>query len=295
MLAKYVIYFVIFSVCGWIFECIYCSVKEGHFQNRGFLYGPVCPIYGFGAVSVLMFVDYVGVSEIRQIPAWLIFLVCMAGSAVLEYLTSYVLERIFHAVWWDYSNMPLNLHGRICLPASLLFGTMGVVLAELVFPFLEQLRSMHHVSFNALFLELVSLLLAFGMGMDTSLTISSLTNLVKRLDEFENAFNAKAEAGYMLLANTPETVRDAADLKREEMTRRMAEYVAHFSRRQNYHFRSIRQFRGHYKRPADLLRDRVQQLHESILEKAGKTIKRHRGSEDVPVSVAGSEKNGDED
>lgn len=272
MISEYIIYFVLFSICGWVFECVYCSVKEGHFQNRGFLYGPVCPIYGFGATAVMIFVDCAGVQEMRQIPVWLVFLVCMAGSAVLEYLTSYVLERFFHAVWWDYSNMPLNLNGRICLPASLLFGFMGVVLGKYLFPWLAGVRPSLIIWTNALVTELIGLALAFVMGMDTSLTISSLTNLVRRLDEFENAFNARAEAGYTFLHNTPETVRDAAELKREELAMRMQEYVAHFSRRQNYHFRSIQQFRGYYKRPADLLRSRVQQLHVSLVEKAGEAM-----------------------
>ncbi|MBR2779289.1 MAG: putative ABC transporter permease [Firmicutes bacterium] len=257
ILVKYVIYFLIFSFIGWIYECVYCSINEGRFQNRGFLYGPVCPIYGFGAVSAMILYDLAGSDYMAELPWWEIFLVCMAGSAVLEYITSYVLEMRFHAVWWDYSHMPLNLHGRICLPASLLFGVMGLALVKGLFPWLDSIRLYQ----NDLLYTFAALLIAFVIGMDTSLTISALTDLVGRLDGYQAEFNAKAEAGYEFLQNRPEAIKAAVQEKRSELSARMAERYIHDSNRQKYHFRSIRGFRGDYAHAAEYMKEIRHQMH----------------------------------
>ena len=103
-ISKYFVYFVIFSVMGWIYESAFCTIKTGKWQNRGFLYGPLCPIYGVGAASITFIVDEAEAHGLSEPAGWQIFLVAFFGSIVLEYVTSYVLEKLFHAYWWDYSD-----------------------------------------------------------------------------------------------------------------------------------------------------------------------------------------------
>ncbi len=122
--------FVLYSMAGWVFEVLYCSVKEGHPINRGFLNGPYCPIYGVGAC-------FVGgmLAGIRQ-PV-VLFIVGAVLSCCVEYLTSWVMEFIFHARWWDYSHRRFNLHGRVCLAGAMLFGCSIVVVVHIVQPALN--------------------------------------------------------------------------------------------------------------------------------------------------------------
>ena len=115
IIAAYFVNFIVFSFMGWVWETVYCTFKTKHWQNRGFLYGP---IYGTAAVTAMIVFNFVPVLNTGSLASWKIFLICAAGSAVIEYATSYVLEKIFHAVWWDYSTVPLNINGRICLPAT---------------------------------------------------------------------------------------------------------------------------------------------------------------------------------
>ena len=93
----YILYFFIYSMLGWVCECLYCGIGAKRFVNRGFLEGPYCPIYGWGALFVLYalrpFRDHIV----------LLFLAGMVGTSVLEYVTSYVMEKLFHSKWWDYS------------------------------------------------------------------------------------------------------------------------------------------------------------------------------------------------
>lgn len=113
-MSQIILLFFIYSFIGWLWETVYCSLKAKKFVYRGFLVGPYCPIYGFGVLSVLYFVE----------PFENNLLVLYIGSAVLvtilEYVTSYGLEKLFHASWWDYHDVPFNLNGRVALPVSLL-------------------------------------------------------------------------------------------------------------------------------------------------------------------------------
>lgn len=125
--------FFIFSIFGWICECIYCSIIDKKIvYNRGFLIGPYLPIYGIGALYFYVLCKF-------ESNPLVLFLMAIFGTSILEYLTSYIMEKIFKARWWDYSNRFLNLNGRICLRNALLFGIGGVIFSYYIKPFYKSL------------------------------------------------------------------------------------------------------------------------------------------------------------
>lgn len=128
---QWLMFFYLYSFVGWVWESCYVSAKKRRWVNRGFLNGPFLPIYGFGAVTIL--VSTVAVRD--SIP--LIFLLGMAGATILEYVTGACMERMFHVRYWDYSNQKLNLNGHICLTSSLAWGAFSVLLVEVVHPPVE--------------------------------------------------------------------------------------------------------------------------------------------------------------
>lgn len=111
----------LYSFIGWVYESVLCSLRRKKLVNRGFLNGPYCPIYGNGALLVILLLG-----NIRN-PFLLFFLGALVTSS-LEYLTSYVMEKLFHARWWDYSARRFNLKGRVCLIGAVVFGAFSVVL-----------------------------------------------------------------------------------------------------------------------------------------------------------------------
>ncbi|EOL47790.1 putative ABC transporter permease [Enterococcus caccae] len=125
---KIVLLFFIYSFIGWLWETVYCSLKAGKFVYRGFLIGPYCPIYGFGIVSVLYFLE-----PFRQ-NIVVLYLLSTILVTILEYLTSYGLEKLFHASWWDYKDVPLNINGRVALPVSLFWGIGCVLIVRVIHP-----------------------------------------------------------------------------------------------------------------------------------------------------------------
>ena len=123
--------FLIYSFLGWCMEVTYAAVCNGTFVNRGFLNGPVCPIYGVGVLLVI------GLLWPLKNNALILFVGSVVVTTALEFLVGWVLEKLFHAVWWDYSEMPFNLQGRVCLPCSLGFGAAGLLVIYAVKAFLQ--------------------------------------------------------------------------------------------------------------------------------------------------------------
>lgn len=123
--------FCLYSFIGWMIETIYVSVEFGHFAERGFLLGPLCPIYGFSAL-LITFVF----ARIKSKPG-LLFITAAVVLSAFEYLTSVALEFLFDAKWWDYSNKFLNLDGRICLLFTLVWGLAAVLLLKFIDPALQ--------------------------------------------------------------------------------------------------------------------------------------------------------------
>ena len=128
---KLVLYFVIYSFLGWILETIFALFVLGKFVKRGVLYGPVCPIYGFGAVLIILTLKKFKGKKTKE------FFISMIVFSVFEYVVSWLFEMIFHLRWWDYSNDIGNINGRISIAYSVAWGVIGLVFNEKIHPFIE--------------------------------------------------------------------------------------------------------------------------------------------------------------
>ena len=186
MISAYIIWFFIFSFIGWIFETVLCTVLDGHYQNRGFLYGPVCPIYGLGAAVCILIADVVyHQGYYDRFNAWQIFIMGVVFSATLEYTVHCLLEKIFHATWWDYSRFPLNFHGRICVYASTLFGLSYMFIFKFVYPVFAWMRS----EIPPQILEIIAFILVALMAVDTAITVSTLKRFESELKSMDMVIN----------------------------------------------------------------------------------------------------------
>lgn len=145
---NYILLFMIYSFIGWIIEVINSYIRTGKYINRGFLIGPYLPIYGVGSLGIVILLN--------RYYDDLLVLFCMGTilCCILEYFTSYIMEKIFRARWWDYSYKKFNLAGRICLETAVLFGLGGCIVVKLVNPFLVNLFDI----LPSLFLNIVTIL-----------------------------------------------------------------------------------------------------------------------------------------
>ena len=193
--------FFIYAFLGWCTEVSYAATKTGKFVNRGFLNGPWCPIYGFGVVIVLAFL------EPLKDNLFLLFLGSVVLTSALEWLTGFLLEKLFAQRWWDYSNEPFNLSGYICLRFSLAWGFACLFVVKLLHPtVLLFIRLIPHL----VGLVLLGILLVV-MAIDLAATVSAIAKLNRRLALIDELAGRIREASNDFGEDLAERVLDAAE------------------------------------------------------------------------------------
>lgn len=228
-IAQYFVEFIFYSFLGWVWESIYCTAKEKKWADRGFLFGPICPIYGSCVVAASAVFSSIEVLRSPDFPIWGIFILCYIGSAIAEFATSWVLEKRFNARWWDYSEMPLNIQGRICVPVSIAFGLAGVAVVKLLIPAIEGV----HEVVSPIFYEIFAIILAGLFGADFALTEASLSALLKDVKQMHEEFNIKAQERYEKVASAPRALeqriiegKELAEERHEQLARAYAERLS---------------------------------------------------------------------
>ena len=216
-ISRYVCLFMIYSFMGWVYETIFCTIKGGKWENRGFLYGPVCPIYGIGAVTIsIMMEETLGKGV--ALSAWQIFIISTIGSAVLEYVTSWSLEKLFHATWWDYSNLPLNIHGRISLFTSLGFGLAGMLIVYIIAPF--TVNTLGYIT--PIVIEFLALCSSFIFAVDLTLTVTALMHFDRTVVRMEDIFNHRMEAIVDVAVQQTNLIKENINKKKHSVNEQIA-------------------------------------------------------------------------
>ncbi|MBO0473144.1 hypothetical protein JZO86_05445 [Enterococcus ureasiticus] len=199
---KIVLLFFIYSFIGWLWETVYCSLKAKKFVYRGFLVGPYCPIYGFGILSVLYFLEPLKQNII------VLYVLSTILVTILEYITSYGLEKLFHASWWDYKDVPLNINGRVALPVSLFWGIGCVLIVRVIHPkvmLLEEFLSEK-----------------FGMILPIILVLLIITDLIYTLVNMQSFKKVTAQISTAVEERKQE-LATALTEKREELSANLSE------------------------------------------------------------------------
>jgi len=170
----YFILFLIYSFIGWLIEVINSLIIEKKFVNRGFMLGPYCPIYGSSAIIMIFYLERYVDNIIT------VFFLAVVVCSIMEYIVSYIMEKLFNARWWDYSKRKFNINGRVCLTNAFLFGLLGVLLVYLINPILKNLLS----KINPTILIIISIILLIGFLIDYIISMNvtyKLKNTVRKI------------------------------------------------------------------------------------------------------------------
>lgn len=208
-LSQLFLLFITYSVLGWIVESTYCSIFEKKVINRGFLIGPYCPIYGSAAVIIVYFLSIFK----DNIP--LLFIFSMILSGIVEYITSYVLEKIFKLSLWDYSKNRFNINGRVCLRNLLLFGILAVVVIKVLEPTIEKLYSL--LSPTVITIILISSVIIFFT--DIILTVIAVKDIVSLAKEPLN-LDGLTEARDKVLENVQRDIEEKGKELKQDLEER---------------------------------------------------------------------------
>lgn len=261
------LYFMIYSVLGWCCETVYCSVIQKHFVNRGFLYGPLCPVYGCGALLVIFLLRDVRNSIVP------LFLSGMVVTTVLEYLTSVLLEKLFHMKWWDYSQFRFNINGRVCLLNSCEFGALSVFVMMVLHPMVIELVGW----LTARGRILIACALLVLVLTDTAVTVygllkmkGKLDEIYERLDEIREKTELEALRVKQELSERTSDMRDRADELKETFAVRaeilqadLEEYKNDLSQRTPLGAEELQRAVEEAKEKLNTLGERMRQLEKS--------------------------------
>lgn len=179
--------FIIYSFLGWCVEVINSFLNSKGFVNRGFLIGPYCPIYGVGLLLIIYFLKEYTDSYL------VVFVMSMFICMILEYFTSYVMEKLFNARWWDYSHKKFNINGRICLETTIPFGLGGMGIIYIVNPLIEKVLS--YLSSNGLIIIGIIVMIIFFSDLVVSfITVMKVKNVkITKIKDNTEEINKKVK------------------------------------------------------------------------------------------------------
>ena len=262
--------FILFSFIGWICEVIYVGVTSAHkFVNRGFLHGPICPVYGFGGVVILMLPPSLYATWIP------LFLASMILCTTVEYFVSWLMEKLFHTRWWDYSHYKIQLNGRICLLNSILFGFLGVVVIHFVYPLMTDLLN----SLGQTWISISGMIILAVLSVDIFFTVRKLVdfaNVMKKLKDFGETLNSHygqeewfKKDSFMDMINS---VIERAENRKEEFSQKILEKI---DKVQNLRLPSVELFikkfpsikSTKYKDELNMIKEKIHQKIEAAKKK----------------------------
>ena len=251
--------FMIYSFVGWCSEVLYVGIFFEHkFVNRGFLYGPVTPIYGCGGLTILLIPQ-------ALYHTWIpLFFASMVLCTLVEYAASWLMEKMFHARWWDYSRYKFHINGRVCLLNSVLFGLMGVIDIHFVQPYIMLFINW----LGELRIQIVSSVLVVILIVDIIVTIRKLVDFNTTMEKIkvytETLKDRYAHEEWFKGANLLEkleSVKAKAESDRQNFNRNFLEKMEHLLENQKHMERFIKKFptlrSAKYKDELQLLKNKM--------------------------------------
>lgn len=212
-LETYFLLFMIYSILGWCMESVKMIFNKnvGKFVDRGFLIGPYLPIYGFGVVAIEILLGKYS----NDIPA--LFWLSMITCGILEYFTSFIMEKLFNARWWDYSSRKFNINGRICLETLLPFGIAGVITVSFTNPFFISLIE----KIPSLILHIISIFLLVCISIDFIVSSVIVANLKTTEADLSAEDDTEAISQYVRDKAEDMAMQLESDIKRNQRKRKL--------------------------------------------------------------------------
>lgn len=206
-----ILYFFVYGFLGWCTEVIFAAFKQHRFVNRGFLNGPICPIYGVGVTLVIACL------EAFQSNLLLLYISSVILVTVLEGVTGWAMDKLFHNKWWDYSKLPFNIRGYVCLLFSLIWGVACVFIVYFVHPLIHQVLSLIPHTAGIALIAILGIALLSDMIVTTSAIVKFnqylelLKHITDELHAISNQIGAELYQNVMHVLDMQESSRQKLD------------------------------------------------------------------------------------
>lgn len=185
-IVKIIAYFIVYSFFGWVLESVYKTILQKKLVNSGFLYGPFCPIYGFGGIIMFLFLN-----NFKDKPI-LLFIIAFIVLSIWEYIVGWLLEKTFHTKYWDYSDKKFNINGRVCLENSVYWGILGLIFIRYIHPFIIQKIDIINTN-DLLFLTTVLSIIMVADFITSTIKVRNINIKLENLKEISNSLKEKID------------------------------------------------------------------------------------------------------
>lgn len=208
---QWFLFFYIYCFFGWIWETCYVSIRQRKFENRGFMNGPFLPIYGFGAMAILL-----AAIPVRQIPP-LVFILGLISSTVLELLTGMGMQKLFHVRYWDYSRNKFNYKGHICLKSSLAWGAFSLLMIYGIHKPVENLVMSLHQQFGSFITFILTMVVAadFSTSFKTAMELKNILITTEEIQKQIERLERRAEIMEVFMRDSAEKRSEAIEAQIE--------------------------------------------------------------------------------
>ncbi|MCM1557175.1 MAG: hypothetical protein NC087_06535 [Anaeroplasma bactoclasticum] len=216
---QYIFCFFVYAFLGYLCEVAYCSICQRKLVNRGYLYMPICPIYGCGAIIILL--SMLPISKMW----YLVLILGILLTTSLEYLTSYVMELIFHMRWWDYSKRKFNINGRVCLRNSLMFGALVMLVIYGLHPIMIKFMDV----IGILSIRIIITILLIGLLIDFIFSTIKNINIAKVVAKINQLAEGAADKLKELKENASEKLSETKEyLSNTAIAIKLKEFISKY-------------------------------------------------------------------
>jgi len=224
MLKVYIIYFFIYAIIGWMLEVAYNAIRQAKYINCGVLNGPWCPIYGFAVISILILLK-----SVRTDSKLFLFFASMIIASIIELITGFILEKVFHKKWWDYSDKKFNIGGYICAEYSIVWAALCFILYDAIHPMLVNL-----VNYIPYKLTIgINIIVSILFIIDLIATINSILGINKKFGQVEKSSKKIGELTTDIgekIANKGIKTASKTSNKRKEFDKRSKDFKNSFNK-----------------------------------------------------------------
>lgn len=226
-----ILYFFVYGFLGWCTEVIFAAFKQHRFVNRGFLNGPICPIYGVGVTLVIACL------EAFQSNLLLLYISSVILVTVLEGVTGWAMDKLFHNKWWDYSKLPFNIGGYVCLLFSLIWGVACIFIVYFVHPLIHQVLSLIPHTAGIALIAILGIALLSDMIVTTSAIVKFnqylelLKHITDELHAISNQIGAELYQNVMHVLDMQESSRQKLDDVKLEVSEEIRMHIVELKTR----------------------------------------------------------------
>lgn len=262
-------YFMIYSLIGWMIEVSYHAITLGKVVNRGFLNGPICPVYGSGVIMVLIVLYLTGFitgfeTNVDEAHPLLLFIIGILFATLIEFLAGFILDKLFHARWWDYSDRKFNINGYICLEFSMIWGLAIAFVLRVIQPGIENIVDIIPHILGILFLVIIYLVFIADIVI-TVLTVLKMNKQLERMEDIQKSILKISDEMSELIGSGTIKTMDKLEKGYETATKKQEQLHENLSEDKEELLSAIKNSKEDYQKRRQELEERFEHLKKEFM------------------------------